>query len=267
MRASAVSVSLPDPGPCLRAHRWPLHSTAALLFTACTATVAQTTDVIEAPLEVAETKQVALSDGVAPARQQPAQTLIGRVDVSGPAPVYAPTVSIERSRLLPLGRDWPGGTGVDSFGRPYTEMGGVNYRWWLRRGRSDLGVGFGTVGYLVPPIDGLAANPHALMYAGPHAQAYAGPHTLAHTAPTLTVGWRYQLDERSMVFADAWGARRSYADDRSDFYSTKVGMEWKERKSRLGFEKGALGVQLDSGYRMSLRARKGGLGLYLRGQF
>jgi hypothetical protein len=176
-------------------------------------------------------------------------------------------VSLERSRLLPSGREWPGGTGADAFGRPYTEMGSVNYRWWLRRGRANVGVGVGTVGYLVAPIEGLASSPHSLIYAGPHSQVSAGPHTLAHTAPSVTVGWRYQLDERSTVFADALGARRTYADERGDFYSTKVGMEWKERKSRFGFEKGSLGVQLDSGYRMSLRVRKGGLGVYLRSQF
>jgi len=178
-----------------------------------------------------------------------------------------PTLSLERSRLLPTNRDWPGGSGVDAFGRPYTEMGGLSYRWWLRRGRADIGVGVGTVGYLVSPIEGLGASPHSLVYTGPHSHVYAGPHTLAHAAPTVTLGWRYQVDDRSMVFADALQARLSHADDRSEVYSTKVGMEWKERKSRVGFEKGALGVQFDSGLRMSLRARKGGLGLYLRGQF
>jgi hypothetical protein len=35
----------------------------------------------------------------------------------------------------------------------------------------------------------------------------------------------------------------------------------------LGFDHGAIGMQLDSGYRLSLKPRHGGLGLYLRGQF
>jgi hypothetical protein len=267
MRASAASVGLRDTGQCPSARRRIAQVAAALLLLAAgSVSFAQTTDAVEAPLSADESGLIALSDGAGQTRQQPAETLIGRVDVAGPTNAYVPTVSVERTRL-PAGRDWPGGTGVDSFGRPYTEMGGVNYRWWLRRGRADLGIGVGTVGYLVAPIEGLAASPHSLIYDGPHALVYAGPHTLAHTAPTVTVGWRYQLNERSTVFADALGARRSSADDRSDFYSTKVGMEWKERKSRLGFEQGSLGLRLDSGYRMTLRTRKGGLGVYLRGQF
>ncbi len=268
MRASAASVGLRDAGQCPSARRRIAQVAAALLLLAAgSASFAQTTDAVEAaarcrrvPADRTERWRCGKHASSRP------QTLIGRVDVAGPTPAYVPTVSVERTRL-PAGRDWPGGTGVDSFGRPYTEMGGVNYRWWLRRGRADLGIGVGTVGYLVAPIEGLAASPHSLIYDGPHALVYAGPHTLAHTAPTVTVGWRYQLNERSTVFADALGARRSYADDRSDFYSTKVGMEWKERKSRLGFEQGSLGLRLDSGYRMSLRTRKGGLGVYLRGQF
>jgi hypothetical protein len=236
---------------------------------ASAATLAHAADVIEAPVDSDETRQTQISDATSNQRLQPAQSLIGRVDLASPttASQYMPTLSLERSRLLPTNRDWPGGSSVDAFGRPYTEMGGLSYRWWLRRGRADIGVGVGTVGYLVSPIEGLGASPHSLVYTGPHSHVYAGPHALAHVAPTVTLGWRYQVDDRSMVFADALQARRSYGDDRSEVYSTKVGMEWKERTSRIGFEKGALGVQFDSGLRMSLRARKGGLGLYLRGQF
>lgn len=268
MRASVVVDTLRKAGRGSVPQRRIAQCAATLaLMAASPATFAQVSDTIEAPVDIDETKQTATTDGAPGHRSQPAQSLIGRVDLASASPSYVPTLSLERSRLLPLSRDWPGGSGVDAFGRPYTEMGGVSYRWWLRRGRTDVGVGFGTLGYLVSPVEGLAVNPHSLVYAGPHAQVYAGPHTLAHVAPTVTLGWRYQVNERSVVFADALQARPVYADDRSELYSTKVGMEWKERKSRFGFEKGALGVQFDSGLRMSLRARKGGVGVYLRSQF
>jgi hypothetical protein len=52
-----------------------------------------------------------------------------------------------------------------------------------------------------------------------------------------------------------------------NYVNTKVGMEWKPAKRTLGFEHGAVGMQLDSGYRLALKPRHGGLGLYLRGQF
>ena len=57
-------------------------------------------------------------------------------------------------------------------------------------------------------------------------------------------------------------------DAGADLFATKLGVEWAGRsRSRLGFDKGAFGLLLDSGYRMSLRIRHGGLGLYVRGQF
>jgi hypothetical protein len=266
MRAKAVVSTLRNAERGTSAQRSMAQAaTTLVLLVAGPATFGQVSDAI-APVGVEETK--AAAQELAPGnRSQPAQSLIGRVDLASPSSSYAPTVSLERSRLLPSSRDWPGGSSVDAFGRPYTEMGGVSYRWWLRRGRTDVGVGVGTVGYLVSPVEGLAVNPHSLIYSGPHSQVYAGPHTLAHVAPTVNVGWRYQYDERSLVFADALQARRVYAEDRSELYSTKVGVEWKERKSRFGLEKGALGVQFDSGLRMSLRARKGGFGVYVRGQF
>ena len=50
--------------------------------------------------------------------------------------------------------------------------------------------------------------------------------------------------------------------------NTKLGAEWKSPASRFGLDKrGHLGIQFDSGYRMSLRLRKSGVGVYVRGQF
>jgi hypothetical protein len=266
MRASAALFPLRNAGQGSSARRSVAQAAAALLLTANTATFAQ--DAIEAPVDADDTEHALATDGPSGLRSQPAQSLIGRVDLASAAPASdGPTLSLERSRSLPSSRDWPGAGGVDAFGRPYTEMGGVSYRWWLRRGRTDFGLGVGTVGYLVPPVEGLAASPHSLAYAGPHSMIYAGPHSIAHPAPTVTVGWRYQIDDRSTVFADALGARRTYAEDRSDFYSTKLGLEWKQRKSRFGLEKGSLGIQFDSGLRMSLRARKGAVGVHVRRQF
>ena len=263
MQANAASFPLPS-SPARRART---QGTAMSVLMAASMQV-YAGDTIEAPVESDETTQNTATEEPWSLRHQPAQSLIGRIDLASASPSHVPTLSLERSRLLPANQTWPGSNGVDSFGRPFTEMGGVSYRWWLRRGRADVGVGFGTMGYLVPPPEGNAAGPHSLVYVGPHALAYAGPHTLAHSAATVTVGVRYQVGDHSTLYADALGARRSYADSRSELYGTKVGMEWKDKAtSRFGFEKGALGVRFDSGLRMSLRARKGGVGLYLRGQF
>lgn len=101
----------------------------------------------------------------------------------------------------------------------------------------------------------------------------------AGAVPTMSLGVRYQLSERHVVFANASGVRGAMgmrdmhdlhdrgADPSAPDVTTKLGFEWKPAKATLGLERGAIGLQLDSGYRLSLRTRRGGAALYLRGKF
>ena len=155
----------------------------------------------------------------------------------------APQVTTERSWVQP-GIPAP----QDSTGRPLSDMTGVSYRWWAGRGRSHIGFGLGTVGFVTQRPDESVAS-------------------LRSAVPTLTVGWRYNVTSEAAFYADATSARRLAAESAPDLYNTKVGMEWKPAKSKFGFENRSLGIQLQSGYRMSLRVRSGGLGVYFRGQF
>ena len=92
-------------------------------------------------------------------------------------------------------------------------------------------------------------------------------------APTMNLGVRYRVSEQHVVFANASGVRganslREFSTDPlAPGGETKLGVEWKPAKSTLGLEHGAIGLQLDSGYRLSLRTRSGGAGVYLRGKF
>ena len=156
----------------------------------------------------------------------------------------SPEVSATRT-LAPPGAS---ATGLD--GRPMNELAGVQLRLWMSRGRTAWGVGVGTLGY-VP-----AAQPlHA-----------PGAVSLAAATPAVSVGMRYRITSDSAVFADAYGAR-ALPPESMGYLSTKVGMEWKPATSRFGLDHGALGVQFNSGYRLSFKARKDGLRIYLRGQF
>ncbi len=159
----------------------------------------------------------------------------------------APDVTAVRSHLVA-----PATAPPNLEGRPGTELAGVSYRWWLSRGRADLGFGVGTVGYVVPPADGRVAG---------------GVQSLVGSVPTVTVGVRLRLSNEAAVYADASGAHHLVGDGSTDYVNAKVGMEWKAAKPRFGFERGALGIHFDSGYRMSLRANHGGIGVFLRGQF
>jgi hypothetical protein len=155
-------------------------------------------------------------------------------------------VTALHSRLTP-----PGAPALTPDGRPMNELAGVQYRLWMSHGRADLGIGLGTLGYVQPPID-------------PRAD---GPVTLSGASPLVSIGMRYRLNHESAFFADASGVHALAPDTSGAYVSTKVGMEWQPAKSRLGLDGGALGFQLDSGYKLAVKARRDGLGLYLRGKF
>lgn len=86
-------------------------------------------------------------------------------------------------------------------------------------------------------------------------------------APVTTMGLRWRLSDQHLLFADTVRARSLGADPAEAEVATRVGLEWMSAQPRFGLQHGAIGIQLDSGYRMSLRTRHGGLGVYLRGKF
>ena len=151
-------------------------------------------------------------------------------------------VTTLRGRLLPPAAPFAG-----QEGRTTDELAGLNYRVWMTRGRADVGVGIGTLGFVVAPsID--------------------APRALVGARPIVTLGLRYRMSDQHQLFADAFGARGLGADPAA-YVTTRVGLEWKPAKSSIGLAHGALGVQLDSGYRLSLKVRHGKPALYLRTQF
>jgi hypothetical protein len=186
---------------------------------------------------------------------QPAASLYDRAQLASlarPAGMLSrhATVRTEQDFLPPDGETWPDATAADHQGQAYSRLSGVTLQWWLGRGRSNIGFGAGAVGYMAAaPADD--AQP------------------LAYVAPTLSVGWRYRVSEAATMYADASGARRFGDEFNADLYKTRVGLEFKATSSkRLGMLKqGVFSMQLDSGYRLALRPRRGGVALYLRGEF
>lgn len=139
-----------------------------------------------------------------------------------------------------------------------TELGGrvetssIGYRWWASSGRVALGLGIGTVTHsVVAPAIG--SEPERL--------------TGQTGGTAVTVGLRLQLSDRSTIYADTSATQGPGRDPAAAYYTTRGGVEWKTRKSRLGFDRGSVAMQLDSGYRLSLRTRRGGVALVLRGSF
>ena len=195
-------------------------------------------------LDTAQAQDVA--SAIPAASGESMNSLLGRIAPAVMVVTPPPRVTLEHSHLRDGDR---ARAGLDAYGRPQGEVGGVSYRWWVGHGASNFGVGVGALGYMVPSPDA------------------RGGQTLAYTSSMLRVGWRYQMNPGSTVFADASGARR-FNEDTSDRVSTKVGVEWKARATKFGLDASrSLAFQLDSGYRMSLKVRRNGIGVYVRGQF
>lgn len=132
------------------------------------------------------------------------------------------------------------------------ETSSIDYRWWASSGRVALGLGVGTVTHsVIAPATG--SEPERL--------------TGQTGGPAVTVGWRLQLSDQSTLYADTSAAQGLGPNPAAAYYTTRGGVEWKTRKSRLGFDRGSVAMQLDSGYRLSLRTRRGGVALVLRGSF
>lgn len=101
-------------------------------------------------------------------------------------------------------------------GGPVTELAGLNYRLWIKQGRADVGVGLGSLGYVLPLDD--------------------GHKTLVGVVPTLSIGTRYPMSQQHTLFADASGARGLGVNPATAQVKAKVGLEWKPARSILGLE-------------------------------
>jgi hypothetical protein len=136
----------------------------------------------------------------------------------------------------------------------------VNYRFWMSRGRADVGIGIGTLALTALPLG-------AVPSAAPASDLNNRTILLA-SAPSLSLGMRYRASSRSTLFADASGTRGLGLYD-GDTYVGKVGVEWKPASlaSRWNIAYGGVGWRLSADSRMTLRIRSGGFGLYMRSQF
>jgi hypothetical protein len=138
-----------------------------------------------------------------------------------------------------------------SFRGEATEVG---YRWWISRGRADLGLGLGTLAYTIRPVGSTAGLvPEA-------------PANVVGAGTVLTLGMRYRTSDRSSVFADA-ASWRGAGIDGGDAVAGKVGIEFKSAQSRFNIAYGGLGLKLAGDARMTLRMRRGGLALFMRSTF
>ena len=168
------------------------------------------------------------------------------------------------SALQPGAQAAAGGVGAAS-------TGGMQYvdvtRWFepgARAGSFGLALGLGV------PAPSAAASPAA---------AWAAPGTATgQVTVDLGVRWRSRLDSARQLDISAWARAPQWTQpqdamgmiwqSQAPMFATRVEVQWASSRTRgLVPEFGAVGVQLQSGSRLVLRARKGGPMLYYRAKF
>jgi hypothetical protein len=130
----------------------------------------------------------------------------------------------------------------------------VSYRWWASSGHADMGLGLGAVT--------LTSRPTGLV---PGLVNGGGANVVA-SSTVLTLGMRYRTSPQSSVYADA-SSWRGNGVDVNDGVAGKVGLEFKSAQSRFNVAYGGLGMRLTGDSKMTVRLRRGGLGLFMRSEF
>lgn len=85
--------------------------------------------------------------------------------------------------------------------------------------------------------------------------------------PPLSLIVRHRVPVEQTMAVDAFGAARPVVDPAGVYHPDKVGLEWMPARSTIGLDHGALGLSLDSGYKLSIKSRRGGPMVYVRGKF
>jgi hypothetical protein len=127
----------------------------------------------------------------------------------------------------------------------------TDYRWSLGRGALDLGMRF-------------EARDSALRLPEARFEGVTPGAPLVADLPALSIGLR-SLSVRSEGAAGNL-VERTLGSGGIETYVRKVGIEWKPAQSRLFLNRG-LGIRLDGDDRVTVRMRKGSLGLYMQSNF
>lgn len=135
-----------------------------------------------------------------------------------------------------------------------TDMTELSYRRWATRGRADVGWGIGSMLFVERPT-GLLPGRY-----GEGAGVTTGAGTM------LMLGLRYRTGAQSSIYADA-AQVRGLGLDGEDRVVGKVGIEFKAAQSNWRISYGGLGFRLAGDARMTVKLRRGGLGIYMRSTF
>jgi hypothetical protein len=130
--------------------------------------------------------------------------------------------------------------------RSSSELTAHGYRVSLTRGSLDLGLHFETLSSRVGAEQAIPDPP--------------GP--AVSTLPSLSFGLRQGSPTTAGTLLE-----RSTGGGPSSSYVSRFGVEWKPAESRVNFLREGLGIRLEGNDRMTVRLRKGVIGVYMHRKF
>ena len=128
------------------------------------------------------------------------------------------------------------------------QLVGSAYRLSLSRGPLDIGMSFDTPARTSRPLDPRIDTQGPVM----------------STLPSVSLGFRQ--GGRESATAGSLLARATSHADNGD-YTSKVGIQWKPAESNVSFIREGLGFRLDGNERVTMKLRKGMLGVYMQRKF
>ena len=128
------------------------------------------------------------------------------------------------------------------------ELVGGSYRWSLVRGALDLGMRF----------DAPRSAAQAVNLGAP-------PSPVGAELPAISLGWRLPASGHAPSAGTL--LERAMESARAESSGGKIGVEWKPAEPQINFLREGLGIRLEGNNRMTVRLRKGMLGVYMHRKF
>jgi hypothetical protein len=141
-----------------------------------------------------------------------------------------------------------------------TDMTELSYRRWASAGRASVGIGVGTITLTDRAMGGGVGG-----VGGGVPLRDAAPVAVA-SGSVLMLGLHYRATETSSVYADA-SRVSGLGLNGDDQVVGKVGMEFKAARSQWNVAYGGLGFRMAGDARMTVKLRRGGIGLFMRSAF
>jgi hypothetical protein len=171
---------------------------------------------------------------------------------SAAAPVADTTAAAPTTDTTGVSRVAPGyelkSTGADGWSAT-TELTAEGYSWSLRRDAVAIGMRFAVPEGRLPLRTAAPWNRSAFL-----------------ELPALSLGFHWLSPSLAPVPSSALD-RALQAREPSSASRGKVALEWKPAESQVNFLREGLGFRLDGNDRMTVRLRKGVLGIYLQRKF